>query len=133
VEPQLPLRLLLVADDSHAVALAGSVRGWGHHVRHAEDGGTALALAGQEPPDVVLRDIPLSDTDGYTVCEQLMLTCGDARPLIIALAGRGLNRLRATRAGVLLHVTKPVNLSLLEGLLDRCRHSGRRGGSRNAT
>jgi CheY-like chemotaxis protein len=126
VQPRKALLLLLVGDDQHAAALAGSVRGWGHHVRHAKDGGTALALAGQERPDVVLLDIALTDTDGYAVCERLTMTCGDPRPLIIALTGRGLDRLRATRSGVLLQVTKPVDLSLLRGLLDRFWDSVRR-------
>jgi DNA-binding response OmpR family regulator len=120
VEPQ-PLRLLLVADDSHAAGLARSVRDWGHYVRHVEDGGTALAVAGQECPDVVLLDLALTDTDGYAVCERLSMTCGDPRPVIIVLTGRGLDRLRATRSGILLQITKPVDLTLLRGLLGRFR------------
>ncbi len=43
----------------------------GYDVRLAPDGRTALALASERPPDLVLLDVMMPDLSGLEVCRQL--------------------------------------------------------------
>lgn len=66
-------RLLLVDDHSSFRRCASALlRTEGFDVvGEAEDGASALALATELAPDLVLLDIQLPDLDGFTVAEQL--------------------------------------------------------------
>jgi DNA-binding NtrC family response regulator len=43
----------------------------GYEVRGAPDGSTALMIAENEPPELILLDIQMPEMDGYEVCRQL--------------------------------------------------------------
>jgi signal transduction histidine kinase len=71
-ERKLPARMLVVDDDPRsAKLLEGYLVGEGYQVRSAPDGNTALDLARQETPDVVLLDVMMPGMTGYEVCRQL--------------------------------------------------------------
>lgn len=83
-------RVLLVDDDPAVLSgLRRALALEGYEVLLAEDGATALSLAGTEDLDLVLLDVMLPDLDGLTVCQRLrerstvpvlMLTAKDTVP-----------------------------------------------------
>ena len=67
-----PARMLVVDDDPRSLKLlAGFLRAEGYEVRTAPDGRTALRLAAEQPPDVVLLDVMMPELTGYDVCRSL--------------------------------------------------------------
>lgn len=115
-------RVLLVEDNEDAATLlAQLLELGGYSVRVASLGATALAMATQEMPDIVLLDIGLPDHDGYEVCGRLRALPGDAQAIVVALTGWGADheRDRALQAGCDAHLTKPVAPDTLLALLER--------------
>jgi len=76
MEDLKPSMLVVDDDPCNRKLLAGYLRAGGYRVRYAEDGRTALALAREEPPDVVLLDVMMPGMTGYEVCAELK---GDPR------------------------------------------------------
>src|SRR5262249_11675767 len=114
-----PLEILVVDDNVDAVdSLAILLQAVGHRVRTANDGTSALRLAAEARPDVVLLDIGLPGMDGYEVCRRLREQNGGRLP-IVAMTGYGQekDRARALEAGFDAHTTKPVDFTQLLNLL----------------
>jgi DNA-binding response OmpR family regulator len=84
------------------------------------DGRSAVAIAEEISPRIVLLDIGLPDIDGYTVCRQLRERFGGSMR-IVALTGWGQERDKqeAARAGFDGHLTKPADPAALEGLITK--------------
>src|SRR5579884_1042159 len=81
--PATGLRLLVVDDNRDAadsLCLLASL--WGHDARPAYDGASALRLAAEHPPDVVVCDLSLPDMDGTAVASRL-----SPGPALVALTG----------------------------------------------
>ena len=115
-----PMKVLIVDDnvDSAQTSL------WmldlmGHKGTVAHEGVTALEIAHDLQPDVVLLDIGMPGMDGYEVCRQLRLMPEMKNKTVIAQTGWGQesDRQKAFAAGFDHHVTKPVSLDLLTQLL----------------
>ncbi|MGK4455617.1 response regulator, partial [Klebsiella pneumoniae] len=67
-----PRRIILVDDDPLQLkALALLLTRAGHQVLTANSAATALELARREHPDMVLADILMPGTDGFTLCRQI--------------------------------------------------------------
>ena len=64
---------ILVVDDDprNRKLLEEYLLGAGYDVRLAHDGRTALAMAAERPPDLVLLDVMMPDLSGLEVCRQL--------------------------------------------------------------
>jgi two-component system cell cycle sensor histidine kinase/response regulator CckA len=107
-----PSTVLAVDDEPKALMLLRNViEPEGHRVLTASDGLTALRLAGQERPDVILLDVMMPDTDGFEVCRQLRATPELATiPLILltALDDRE-SRLQGLAAGADDFLSKPFD------------------------
>lgn len=117
-EGQTSLRVLIVDDlDDIREMLCLMLTGFGHQVQSASGGRSALKRFAAEPFDVVLIDIGLPDLDGYEVARRIREQ--DAQVRLIAVTGYGQpdDRERALRAGFDLHVTKPVDIDVLQNLL----------------
>src|SRR5919199_3338593 len=89
-----PGSVLIVDDDRvNRMLLTRSVEREGHRVSAAEDGGTALRLMRQDPPDVVLLDIVMPELNGMSVLERMK---GDSIlrhvPVIMISAVREMDR-----------------------------------------
>jgi DNA-binding NarL/FixJ family response regulator len=70
-----PIRRVLVVDDHPSFRRSASalLAAEGYEVvAEAEDGASAVALAGEVGPDLVLLDIQLPDMDGFAVAERLL-------------------------------------------------------------
>lgn len=64
---------ILVVDDepSNIVILKDILQAAGYHVLVARDGPTALRIATDKHPNLILLDIMMPGMDGYTVCQKL--------------------------------------------------------------
>jgi CheY-like chemotaxis protein len=112
---------VLVVDDNRDAAdiTHALVEAWGHAVRVAYDGRSALEIAAEFRPDVVLLDIGLPGMDGYEVAARLRSEAGCATTVLVAFTGYGQeeDRRRVRNAGFDEHLVKPVDPATLEALL----------------
>ena len=114
-----PLRIL-VADDNRDAAdsLQRVLALYGHEVRVAYDGDSALHVGAEFQPRVAILDIAMPGTDGYDVARALRRRQG-GEVTLVALTGWGqdADRRRASDAGFDHHLTKPVDPQTLNSLL----------------
>jgi len=121
VIPEAPVSLrVLVADDNRDAAdsLQRILTLYGHEVRVAYDGATALQLGEQFRPRVAVLDIGMPAPNGYEVARAIRQRLGGEVKLV-ALTGWGQDgdRKRALEAGFDHHLTKPVDPGALKELL----------------
>jgi CheY-like chemotaxis protein len=113
-------RVLVVDDNRDSVeSLKMLLELWGHDVRSAYDGPTALAIAAEYRPGAVLLDIGLPGMNGYELAQGLRALAGPQDLLLIAITGYGQDedRQRAQEAGIDYHLVKPVEARELLKLL----------------
>jgi signal transduction histidine kinase/ActR/RegA family two-component response regulator len=112
---------LIVADDNPDAlqSLAMLLEMEGHKVRAASDGPSALALAEQKMPDLMLLDIGMPGLNGYEVASRVRELEGGDVVMLVALTGWGqpADRARASEAGFDHHLTKPIDYDQLAELL----------------
>ncbi|MBW8900078.1 MAG: response regulator, partial [Massilia sp.] len=109
-------RILLVEDNPDACAtLADILATEGHEVTCAPDGRAGLALALDQPWDVIVCDIGLPGLDGLALMRALRARQDGARPYAIALTGYGQpdDEARGLAAGFDRYLVKPVGASAL--------------------
>jgi len=117
------VRILVVEDDVElALAVATTLRREGHEVSTAGDGASALRLAHRSPPDSVLLDLGLPDTDGYTIARTLRAGIVPTSVSIIVITGSRWGTADADAAGVDLVLDKPVAAEHLGGLVEYITH-----------
>jgi CheY-like chemotaxis protein len=117
-----PRRVLVVEDNPDAAeSLTVLLEVLGHRVRAVHDGVGALEVARANVPDVMLVDIGLPGIDGFEVARRIRRITGGDRILLVALTGYGReeDRERTQKAGFDYHLTKPVEVDALEGLVAR--------------
>lgn len=112
-----PLKVLLVEDhpDTSEV-MARLLRNLHHHVEHAGSVRAAKDLAQTQQFDVVISDIGLPDGSGIELMKQLS---AEYRLKGIAMSGYGMEEdvRRSLHAGFHAHLTKPINIDLLENAI----------------
>jgi CheY-like chemotaxis protein len=83
---------------------------FGHEVRTAHDGLSALNEARANPPDVVLLDIGLPGMDGFEVARKMRQDLGLTEATLVAITGYGQDedRRRSRQAGFDAHLVKPI-------------------------
>jgi CheY-like chemotaxis protein len=114
-----PRRVLVVDDNRDAAEMLSEVlRKAGHQVSEAYDGLSALVIASQFRPEVVLLDLGLPDLDGFEVARRLRADQPSAMK-IVALTGFGReeDRRRTAEVGIDLHLVKPVALETVLQLM----------------
>jgi CheY-like chemotaxis protein len=91
----------------------------GHEVEACADGLTGLARLSTFRPDVALIDLGLPGMDGYAVAREARERPETHAIRLVAVTGYGQaeDRRRALAAGFDLHVTKPVDASMLDEML----------------
>jgi PAS domain S-box-containing protein len=113
---------ILVVDDNRdaAESLALLLEVLGHQVQQVHRAEKVVATAVEFRPDLVLLDIGLPGMDGYEVAASLRDHPGLRHIRLVAISGYGSEeyRERSRAAGFDDHITKPVETSRLERLLD---------------
>jgi signal transduction histidine kinase len=113
---------VLVVDDNEdaATLLAEALACRGHQVRLAHDAVAALRLAADQAFDVALLDIGLPVMDGYELAGRLRALRHLTRVSLVAVTGYGqdTDRRKALAAGFHHHLVKPVNLTVLNRIVD---------------
>jgi DNA-binding response OmpR family regulator len=121
-------RVLVVDDDP---TVADVVRRYlerdGYQVLHAADGETALRLAGEREPDLVVLDLMLPGIDGLEVCRRLR-TSSDVPVVMLTALGEESDRILGLQLGADDYVSKPFSpreLALrVASVLRRARATG---------
>lgn len=112
-------RILLVDDNQDTVhSLARLLTRRGHEVATAFDGLSALKVAHEFKPEVLLLDLGLPGLDGYELAKRLRAE-GFEREPIIAISGYAQegDRARSRAAGFNYHFAKPVDFEALAELV----------------
>jgi PAS domain S-box-containing protein len=118
--PRRALRVVVVDDNQDAAnALRLLLEGDGHQVKLANDGVSGLALAREYKPDYLLLDIGLPRLSGYDIAASLRADPAMKDTTIVAITGYGQvhDRNRTAAVGFDHHLTKPVEFSALQQLL----------------
>jgi two-component system OmpR family response regulator len=121
-----PLRVLVVDDEpalTDLLSMALRYEGW--ETRTAADGISAVRVAREQRPDVVVLDVMLPDMDGLEVLRRLRTQLDDVPVLFLTARDSVEDRIAGLTAGGDDYVTKPFSL---EEVVARLRGLVRRSG-----
>ena len=121
---QTSLRILVVDDNADALeSMELALRLQGNQTHIARDGLEAVKAAEEFVPDVILLDIGMPVTDGYTAAKLIRAQPWGRKLKIVAVTGWGqaTDKKRAKDAGFDHHLTKPVDQSALSDFLASVR------------
>src|SRR5262245_25451652 len=107
----LSMALILVVEDEHDLAslVKRQLEGEGHRALVAHDGQTALMLAAQAKPDLVILDWMLPGLDGLAVCRKLRER--SVVPILMLTArAEEADRILGLEVGADDYLTKPFSL-----------------------
>jgi CheY-like chemotaxis protein len=117
-------RRIMVVDDNENAArmLRMLLEALGNDVRTACDGTTALELAEEFRPDVLLLDIGMPKLDGFEVARRIRQQPWGRQIVLAALTGWGQeeDKRRTRAAGFDHHFVKPVEPAVLQRFLAEC-------------
>jgi CheY-like chemotaxis protein len=101
---------ILVVDDEHSLVQLCQIvlESAGYKVRGANNGQQALAMIGEDKPDLVLLDVMMPGMDGIEVCQRIRAQDGPDYPRIVMYTAdeRDTTRLRSLAAGANALLTK---------------------------
>jgi len=124
---KLVCRILVVDDDADTTdSTAVLLLAMGHEVKSCYDGFTAIRLAKEFQPDIVLLDLAMPGLNGLEVAHALRQAEAGHLIHLVAVTGYGnKEHQELTRAaGFHAHLTKPVDSDALEQMLaDWCAQS----------
>lgn len=106
-------RILIVDDQPlNLKVLSSLLTEESYHVQIAQDGESALALARESPPNLILLDVRLPDMDGYEVCERLKADelTRDIPVIFVSAIGEPHDKVLAFNAGAVDFMTKPLHI-----------------------
>ncbi|MCK5797444.1 MAG: response regulator [Deltaproteobacteria bacterium] len=114
-------RILVAEDDRVSQRVArGLLERLACHVDIADNGHRAIALCTSNPYDLVLMDCNMPDIDGYEAARQIRQTLPDAPPIVAVTANtQPKDRHRALAAGMVDHLSKPIDRQTLATLVKR--------------
>jgi CheY-like chemotaxis protein len=121
---ETPRRILVVDDSKDArESMAVLLRDLGHVAQTAPDGETALARAVDFQPHVMLLDIVMPGMSGFRVAEKVRADPVLWDTVLITLTGwdDDMDAWLSHHAGCDYHLTKPLDVGLLEAYLKKGR------------
>jgi len=121
----MPERVLIVEDDAPVRRmLERSLKAEGFEVHSAPDGGTALAAAERDLPDLVVLDVSMPGLDGLAVARRLRAKGMAGAILMLTARDAVADRISGLEAGADDYVVKPF---AIEEVVARLRALSRRG------
>ena len=113
-------RVLVVDDNADAAdSLAMLLEVEGHDVTVAHDGPSAVALASERRPEVILLDLGMPTMSGYEVAQRVRAALGPTVTLVAVTGwGQAEDRRRTREAGFDHHLVKPLEYERLRAILD---------------
>ena len=126
-------RILLVEDNElNRDMLRRRLSHRGYEVLLAANGRQGIEMARRHKPDVVLMDLSLPEIDGWQVTRLLKSDAQTRDIPVVALTAHAMlgDREKALEAGCDDYATKPVDMPLLVGMIERL--TGGLGGGRPA-
>ncbi len=117
-------RRILIVDDEPQITrvLRTSLDAHGYDLRVANDGQTALQIATDWPPDLMITDLSMPVMDGLELCRRFRVR-SQAPIIVLSVKGEERTKVKALDAGADDYVTKPFGIS---ELLARVRANLRR-------
>ncbi len=107
-------RVLIVEDDAALRSLLRDNLSYeGYVVECAQDSASALLLARQAPPDLMLLDLMLPDGDGLDVCRTISATYPRTSIIILTSKREPLDKIAGLDMGADDYVTKPCGIGEL--------------------
>jgi CheY-like chemotaxis protein len=119
-------RRVLVVDDNEDTARSffELLVVMGHQCEFRTEPKEVLDTARAFRPDLVLLDIGMPDIDGHQLARLLRNEFGaELRIVAVTAYGRDEDRQRTRKAGFDAHVTKPVDIPILESILSTLKDS----------
>ena len=103
--------ILVVDDDQFDFDLLEDVFGAEYEVLFATDGLTALRIATDRSPDLILLDVVMPRLDGYEVCRRLKARHETSKIPVIFVSGLSnmSSETTALELGAVDYITKPIN------------------------
>jgi signal transduction histidine kinase len=115
------MRILIVEDSEDTLALLSTMFGQqGAAVMTASSASEALQKVEQTRPDLIVSDIGMPDTDGFTLMKQVKLLPGMKEVPAIAISGYASDqdRTRALDVGYIALIAKPIDVDSLFSLIE---------------
>jgi len=113
-------RKIIVVDDSTdtAQSFALLLRSLGHHAEFITDARAVMGTVRRERPDAVFLDIGMPHMDGFELARLLKREFEEI--CVVAITGHGSDedRRRGREAGFDAYITKPVDMAMLQSILD---------------
>ena len=114
------IRVLVVDDEaSGRMALVQLLEQDGYTLDSAEDGFTALRIAGEHPPDLVITDLRMPGMDGVELLVRLRERSSDLPVIVVTSLGDVESAVAAMRAGAEEYLAKPIDAGALEIVVER--------------
>jgi two-component system CheB/CheR fusion protein len=120
-----PLRIVVVDDDrDNTDSLVWLLQANGHEAIGCYAGARSIEIACTCRPDVILLDLAMPQLDGYRVAKQIRHHHNSKNTLLIAVSGFTDEAYRqlAMEAGFDHYLIKPVEIPVLQALLEARRH-----------
>lgn len=105
------MKVLIVDDEPDVVEIVNlcfSLRWPEAHVSVAATGEEALRMVESEQPDLILLDVMLPDTDGFSLCREIR-TFSDTPVVMLTARGSEVDRVRGLELGADDYITKPFS------------------------
>lgn len=114
--PSVVPTLLLVDDEAVNLQILQQCLQQEHRLLFAKDGPTALTLAKQELPDLILLDVMMPEMSGYEVCNQLKAhsTTKNIPVIFVTALGQVQDELLGFKLGAVDYLNKPIHPSILQ-------------------
>lgn len=114
-------KVLVVDDEDNIRRLVRSILGSNYIVLEAKDGRAAVDMARSHKPSLILMDILMPKTDGYTACAEIKKdpATGAIPVVMLTAVGYELNKTLAKQVGADEYITKPFSPKELLSVIDK--------------